>query len=260
MIALFNYKNQAGRLNYLNEYLEKPNILKAEYAGQLKENKLNDALQKNTIELLLVDDVYFLEDHYYGYHERYAFSEARTPDYINEVERLVKSKFDYKTVVPIYKLKRENIQLLKAYYETIVTSTYSKNKYFTNQSDNKKLVDPYVLNPDLWEFYFNNKIKSLEYMKIKSFDDKTQIARNAVTLVNPCFYAGFLFKFCSAITNGSNRYLYNIEYYAYDVKTNQPYQELSEVHYKMTKPHFLNTVYYSLKHKEKYTLNKGHEE
>jgi hypothetical protein len=253
-LALFNSKDFVVRSQYLEKYLAKKNIKHREYAEILLKNGLTSSLEKNKKELILFDEISFLEDHYYGYRQRLMTAEEKSANYEVELKTFLAKKFPNKEVIALYDLKRNNASSCDQHERMLAATTYDISKANYNNKDyvsNQKKVDAFILNPELWDFYKSNQLKSLEYIKTIALDDRTSMTASPLRFVNPLFYFYEFLTLPSRFIGGSNRFSHKVNYYSYDVTYKEPFTYKETVEYKLNKAHFLNTIYYALKSKEK---------
>ena len=271
-----------------------------EFARSMRVNHLDKDLKKNKGELLLLDEIDFVEDHTYGYHVRYVLAEEKEPRYRSALRSMVAKHFPMKTVVGISELREEDMNALLSYghiadnmamvqwmwdyentrarmkerlrlegrlrrkrtkeveekeveVESAEADTLSTNEDMADQEDfdpedwkrkkrTKKDVKFYYIDPLYWEFLAVKGYRTVEYLKVKSFDDKTRVAGNAlggVLFVYPAYWT-------SRIGNGSNRYSFSLNHVKFDTGTQEVRMNTPEVNYKMTRPHLKGAVFNSL--------------
>jgi len=235
------------------------------FADALMKNDLIDTLA--TKELVLVDKVDFWEDHFYGLHERFLMSDDKFHCYRDCMNTYTARKFPQKTVVYIPDIETTDINMVLEYRKTIISSMncyisqqkQKKNDYnyynFDEEKQNvkKSVVDLFVLNPAFWSFFRENRLKSIEYISTKSYNDKTRIVK-LLNLINPFYYLGAFKRFFTALYMGSRQHQYEMEYFSFQPisKDLSGYYSSKIVTYKITPLNFMNTVYYNFKDCDRY--------
>jgi hypothetical protein len=259
-IALYNAKNDTLCKNYLKEYLACDSILYKDFASALLQNSLYKELLGNNKQIILFDDITFLEDHFYGYHNRLILAEKRMPSYIKALSKMMKRKFPEKELVQMSKLSAFSLRTKLEYEAAIIATTYSLNlnigdKYedqhreYIKKTDSSGTFDVFLFDPDYWSLYKEKKLKSLSYLKAIAFDDKTKIVK-LVNVINPFYWWNIMPRIYIAMTVGSTRYAHEVSYYSYDIFSKQTRLYSNNICYKMSKAHFINSIYYALKTKQ----------
>ncbi len=115
-------------------------------------------------------------------------------------------------------------------------------------------TDIFILNPDIWNLFETEKIKSLEVMRVTAFVDKTKVlGTHTSKLLCICFpmlsVAGEMY---SRLLWGSPKYVFDVTYYSFSPGNAKNSNWLVEeiVHYKFSKPLFKATTYSILKSSE----------
>ena len=132
-LALFNNKNSEKRNDYLKKYIDAGNYPYKEYAQYLMKDQLNVALKENTKELVMSSDIRFLEDHFYGYHYSRIYSEATSPKYELELNKMLAKSFPNKVLVNYHDLVKENLAKAVRYKQIMLASMLIKDK--SNEED-----------------------------------------------------------------------------------------------------------------------------
>ena len=259
-IALYYSNIDSLKNKYLKEYCTLNGVKYKDYATSLLKNSLYEDLSKNTKEIILLDNISFIEDHFYGLHNRLILSEQKSPAYIYSVNKMLSNYFPQYDLVEISKLNNNNLKEKMDYKEAIEATTFcfkddkkdTNTYYFKNQKneENLKPVDYFILNPEYWETFKRTGLKSINYLKIEAFDDKTRIVK-LLNAINPCFWYFIMYRVYGALFTGSYRYNYDVYYYSFDINIKQPKLYYKQTSYKMTKAHLINTIYYAIKTKPK---------
>lgn len=184
-IALFQ-SIELKRNSYLQEYLAFGDIRHKAFATAVLNNRLFEELATNNRELVLTHNINFIEDHYYGYHNKQLMSETLSPAYFTLLREELKKASLHKELINIDEFSFSDLNK-RIEYENILTAslytTTQENQYevYTPRINKKEeLADNstnvFLINPDYWDFCLETKIKSLDFVKISSFDDQTKIA------------------------------------------------------------------------------------
>lgn len=257
-LALYNINNDSLKSKYLNEYCASENVAYKDYATALLKNSIYDDLNGNSKEIILLDDITFVEDHFYGIHNRLILGEKRGPGYVSVLKKMLSKHFPQYDLVELKKLSYENINTKMNYEEAISATTFClktrNDNSYTNilnkekKEENQKQIDLFTLNPEYWNTFKKSGLKSISILDIIAFDDKTKIVK-LLNTINPCFWYFIIFRFYDAMFNGSERYAHEVSYYSYDIITKKSKYYSAVTNYKMSKAHFLNSIYYALKTK-----------
>ncbi len=260
-IALYYSDNDSLKSKYLKEYCAIDGVKQKDYATSLLNNSIYDDLSKNSKEIILLDNISFIEDHFYGLHDRLILAEQKSPAYIYVLKNMLSKYFPKYNLVELNKLSYDNFKAKMDYEQAISATTFCLKKekkdttntvYFKKEKteEEQKPVDLFILNPDYWNTFKKSGLKSISYLEINAFDDKTKIVR-LLNVINPVFWYFIFGRVLTAIVNGSERYAYEVTYYTYDINTKQPKYYSATIPYKMSKAHLINSVYYALKTKSK---------
>lgn len=256
-LALHYYSTDSLCNKYLKAYLDIPKIKYRDYANALLAKNFKGSLDYYKRELILFDNITFLEDHFYGYHYRLLLSEKKSPAYLSEMHAMFKKEFPEKEILEIEKLDYTDLQTKMDYRNAILSSTYSKNNdkessedvvYFNRPEDldETDTFDIFILNPNLWNIFKENGLRSIGYMKVMAFDDKTKILK-LLNIINPCFWYSIMARFYVSLLNGSLRYDHQVTYYTYNSRSKHCNVYSNIISYKMTRAHFLNSLYFAVK-------------
>ncbi len=110
------------RASLLDRYLAQDKILYREYAKSLQQNRLTESIKGNTKELILANEVAFVEDHSYGYHYRRLTSQANSKGIIRTIERLVKKEFPNKELIVYNDLEKDNFSKAMRYKQVMLAA------------------------------------------------------------------------------------------------------------------------------------------
>ncbi|MFA4852577.1 MAG: M48 family metallopeptidase [Bacteroidales bacterium] len=260
-IALYYSENDSLKSKYLKEYCSKDSIKFKDYANNLLNNSLYSSLSQNNREIILLDNISFIEDHFYGYHDRLILAEQKSPSYFNELRKMTSKYFPEKEIIELSELSLRSLRTKMEYEYAILSTTFinsndgdTKSDVIYFDSDEKpgklKEFDLFKLNPSYWKLFKNNKLKAISYLKVYSFDDKTKLMKS-INVINPYFWYTIIYRFCDAINNGSDRYAHRVLYYSYDISSKKSNFYSETTRYKMSKAYFLNSIYYAIKTNEK---------
>jgi Zn-dependent protease with chaperone function len=271
-IALHTDSNQALRKELLFDYIASKNCRYPEYAKTLLANKLA-AKNTNTKELVIMNDITFREDHYYGYHDRLILADMRSPKYLLELKEMMAKKFPEKELVTLDGITKSDFKKSMEYRYALATTFYLFNTSLDDESDDDNLetgvihpegyveefakedsVKPeqlFVLDPAFWYLFKDNKLKSLELLDVVAFDDKTKIT-NLLNTLNPIYWYFIFYQFAEKYSVGSLRYGFKVSYYSFSPSQDQNiYSSKTITHYKMYKGYFLNEIFYAFKNRDK---------
>jgi len=79
------------------------------FVEALRGGQLDKRLRKCKGSLVLLGEIEFVEDHYYGYRERHVMAEERGPFFNSAVRNMLGRKFPQRTVVDIAEMKSEDL-------------------------------------------------------------------------------------------------------------------------------------------------------
>jgi hypothetical protein len=117
------YESDSEKRNILLEkYLAQEKIQYREYAQSLQQNHLTESIFANTKELLLANEIAFVEDHSYGYHYRRIFSQKRSQGIVLSIERLVKKEFPNKELIVYNALEKDNFSKAMRYKQVMLAA------------------------------------------------------------------------------------------------------------------------------------------
>ena len=108
-------------------------------------------------------------------------------------------------------------------------------------------LNAFILNPYCWQYFYDNKLKRLEYLKVTSLDDQTAVA-TAVVSVLLYLYPGYWYR--AFTKTESNRYAYLLQHGVYGIKSDDIAFYEKTVSYKMRKEYLINSTYHMLKESE----------
>ncbi|MBT3801372.1 MAG: M48 family metalloprotease [Bacteroidetes bacterium] len=266
-IALFNHDKVYTMFEYLNQYLEYEDALYPEFAKAALHNSLFSELDKNNKNIILMDRFHYLEDHKYGYYNRFFKSEVLTNNYYTALKDVMGKHFSSYELIKIDELKITDFKKYREYMDMLSLALYfeymddhkgekvSEEYYFTKkkkQIEEKDKKHVYYLDPYSWYFYKENEISTFQYMNTSYFDDQTLRymplirALTIVTAFIPYIQIGDVQEMLS----GSARYTYEINMYKFDASKSENKIYSNDVYYKMTEAYFLNTTYHLLKEQE----------
>lgn len=261
-LALYNITNDSLKKIYLEKYIAKPDAEHKKYAELLLTDNLYKSLEKNTRQILLLEDLTFIEDHFYGYHNRQLLAEERSPEYIRVFKKMISRKFPEKELILLNTLAAENMRQKILFEEATVGSAFSSYNNNSEEDEdiektseeeysykNKTAIDFFILNPKFWEVFSENNLQALNYLNVTAFDDKTKMMK-LFNVINPCFWYYFWIKIFIVPYTGSARFAHLINYYHFDIKNKNASYYSEQTKYKMTKPNFLNSIFYAIKNTE----------
>jgi hypothetical protein len=110
------------RKSLLDKYLAQEKVLYREYAKTLQQNRLTESIRGNTKELLLANEVAFVEDHSYGYHYRRLVSQSNSKGIILNLNKLVKKEFPNKELLVYNDLEKENFSKAMRYKQVMIAA------------------------------------------------------------------------------------------------------------------------------------------
>ncbi len=106
--ALYHRKDPKIRDAALDRYLALGGKATA-FVEALRGGQLDKRLRKCKGGLVLLGEIDFIEDHYYGYRERHVVAEERGPFFNSAVRGMLARKFPLRTVVDVADLKRDDL-------------------------------------------------------------------------------------------------------------------------------------------------------
>lgn len=231
--------------SYLNKYITCKDVKYKEYANAIINNSIYTELEQNKKSIVLMENISFNEDHYYGEHSRLILSEQKSPEYFQSITKSLNKKHPAKELVNITELSFENLRS-KLNFENAINTTrfikplerYTVTSYYkeVEEEKKKKEIDVFMLNPDYWNLFKQNGLNSIEYINISSFQDKTAIIgapfKFIITTLASTAFPPFLIYY---IFSDSEIYSHSVNYYSFDIKTKKPYYYYKEVNHKLTK-------------------------
>lgn len=117
------YETDVDKRNtLLDKYLAQEKVLYREYAKALLQNRLTESISGNSKELLLANEIAFVEDHRYGYHYRRITSQARSKGIISAINHLVKKEFSNKELIVYTDLAKENFSKAMRYKQVMLAA------------------------------------------------------------------------------------------------------------------------------------------
>lgn len=285
-LALYYYqdwKDKAG--NYINQYLSADNARHKDYAKALKKGELMKGFSSHNKELVIFDDIQFIEDRRYGYDIRRFKSVKERDTYTNELKKVAREHFPQKQIAALPRLKKDNFQQAMAYKRLLNTAIHASGKYAFSinekmtekqkergsDADNyekkgetiyfdkwmhsqKKIQDTstYIKNwkisfidPFYWKIIRHQKLKRMEYLKTRAFNDKASIAGNIAKSVFYTIFTSGQYLIYSYFINGTFQYDYKLTYAVFSCKHNDVKVHSKNIDYKLKKLHFGNSVYHA---------------
>jgi Zn-dependent protease with chaperone function len=276
--ALYEPPKSEAQRKFLEQYIAIPGIRFKEFAENLATNKLNKALKDNKKEIILFDDLSFLEDHYYGLHERHLKSESKNEKYISELEAFVNTEFPNKKFVRLSELKQDNLTKAVDYIEAMETMTMleivkanekraldieqqdaeeeaakeaAKNKKKKKARVKRKKVnrseklqqDLFNVDPYFWQLFKDYDIKTLEFVKVYALDDRTSRTK----YLNPIRWGLYPYQLFVQVFYGSMEYKYQMYYFSFmpTGKQDKAFYYKEECNSKLTILNLLNSFYYA---------------
>lgn len=279
-IALFRMveDKEADYKKWLREYADDANALMPEYAKALLKRKLRRSMRSNRRELVLVEDLSFVEDHYYGYHNRRILAQTRNKKYQPFIERIITKKFPRKELVFIEQMKQEDFQKFYSYRNATITTaliayTNIQQKRDLEDADDEEVVffdddgtaggpDPETKDPveKVAKDSHNNKKKE------KDVENKELI------ILNPNFWyflktekiasieyfdavafddKSQFIPFSITSRQGSSRFFYKVTYYKFNGKSNEGELIDDYIQMKMTRTYLTQSIYNCLSYDKK---------
>ena len=237
-IALRNNDTIPLRNYYLDKYLEKPNRKYSDYARAIREDKLVESLNSNSRRLVLFNDIEFTMGKGDEFKVEYFHSIESCPTYSEALNKMVTGRFNGKEFIDENELKKNNFRQFHQ-YDVVLNSLLSAHdllKKTLNNSDRFKenttvkdnsFQELFLLNPDLWNIFKQNDIRSLHFLKAVSYQQNHSI-----------FSFGSLHNYYSVFTcygdvRDDNKGIY--------------YDQDQVLVYKMNKSNLLNTIYHNIK-------------
>jgi hypothetical protein len=126
-LGLHYHSIDSIRRNYLTEYLSYGKVRYRKFAESLLKDSLMQSLENNKRELVLFDKISFVEDHFYGYHDRVVLAESRSPGYTSRMNMMVEKEFPKINIVEIEKWYGNNFRK-KIILSEVIYSTFLFNK------------------------------------------------------------------------------------------------------------------------------------
>ncbi len=220
---------------YLDKYIAEPGVKYLEFAKAIRQDKLLKALDKNSRNLVLLNNISFSNGTGDNYSYRYFQTLELKPEYSASLRNMVDRRFDGREYIDETELKKTNFKQFYE-YETILDALLSSSEVLKKTMNSNNFKEDAVnedysfemlfyLNPDLWNIFRENKIRSIQYIRAISYRKKE-----------------------SFWPMGSYDSFYNVLSCYADIKDqNGIYFDYDQVmRWKMTKPYFLNTVYHSI--------------
>lgn len=261
--AIYQMEDEVLRDRTLEQYITMGGAART-FATAFRSGTLERELQNCTTELVLLDDLDYIEDHFYGYRLRHGLAERKGGDHIRTAWSAISKAAPAKTVVRMSELKEEEHAKYMLYRQVIKDLEFGRNNWhgsvFLNTFDVDKAVGNdrsnsaekqrrrsngfrfYFRDPSLYEFLVNGGYRSVEYLKVQSFDDRTKIINNAIAGVF-FLYPGF---WVNRIEKGSNRYAFKIDHTKFNTGDDDVRSRGRVVPYRMTRPNLNSVVYESL--------------
>jgi hypothetical protein len=253
---------------FINKYLSFETIEARGFAKSFLSNELLKSLRENESKMFLIEDVDFIEDHFYGYHVNLIKRKEVGLKFHNSINKTMKKHFGERTVLSAESLRRKSfktylrsqevkstIYFFRQFKASKKNKEYSEAVFFGDDNEEVGVESGYdkrnlfVLKPQVWDYFMAQNISSFEGIEISSFDDHTAFIR---TVGNTLL--GALLLPLGGIYNGgsvgSNRYAYMIDYEKYDAYNRVSFNLEKTVHYKMKKEYLNNTIYHMLKEKD----------
>lgn len=175
--ALYYYNDDEKRNYFSDEYLKQKDIKSSDFIVHLKQKKLINSLENNSIEKLFVGKIKILQDKAVNPKTEYIEAEKLSADCYKEISSGFSKKFPNKIIVN--ETEDLNINDVLFYYHLNSSSEinlnnssrkhkekYSKTIYFNDDSldiTNENLLERlFLLEPDIWEYFHKNKLKQID--------------------------------------------------------------------------------------------------
>lgn len=238
-IALRNNDTIPLRNYYLDKYLEKPGKKYSDYARAIREDKLVESLKKNSRRLVLFNDMEFTIGKGDEFKVEYFHSLESRPSYSDALNKMVTGRFTGKEYIDENELKKNNFKQFHQYdvaLNSLLSAHNLLKQTLNNNSDRFKdntvvkdnsFQELFLLNPDLWNIFKQNNIRSLHYLKAVSYQQSNSIFSFG-NLNN--YYSLFT---CYGDILDDNRGIY--------------YDQDQVLVFKMNKSNLLNTIYHTIK-------------
>ncbi|MFY0674219.1 MAG: M48 family metalloprotease [Bacteroidia bacterium] len=216
-----------------------------DYAKRVIRNDIHNSREAK--KLILIDDINFIDEKHYGYRLLLKKSQEETPVYMKSIHQMAQSKLPNNKVQSVSKLTAKNYGELMVLKETLNTLAIANKKFkLSNGSPKRKSelatgkdIDIFILCPEIWETFNKFGIESID--NISTFSIYFQPTGNRVL---QAIYPLYIYE---NVIEGSpvNQYWITLNSYT-------PYHEsltsfqMKEIHYKINKHYFTNSLYYIL--------------
>lgn len=259
-IALYE-KDKNEQNKYLQRYLLFDDIKYQKFAQELLKNKLDEQIKKNRKREFHINDILFIEDHYYGYQNNLIKRNEKSKMYAAKVEKMMNKYFSDRDVIfyndilatdfnkyMTAKYVNKIIQEVNYRKEETENKTATESLYFDGSDSGEKEIEitsPFILDPAVWDYFMRHKISSFESIFITSWNDYTTITETIITSTLSVALAT-IGAFTFANKTESNRYAFYINYYAYNGKDIKVYNQDKYTPLKMRAAYLNNSIYHLL--------------
>ena len=265
MRALFE-NNKAKIQENISKYTSHPKSLHKQYATNYLNNKLSESINANTKEIIMIPKVYFFRNSYlnsrYNYGNTavyYAKSEIVGKELANNFETSFNEKLpDVKTIsLPLAATENFNT---KYKYEKILNSSilarrdenegYEVVHYYQELEDEDYTgkLDLFRLDPNIWEFFNDNKINTITYANYTRHTSATAKKIRNIYLVLSIPTFGFFLPFALGIPVNYKK----LSLYSYNSKLGAMYYDTDLRRRKINSKKALRMFKYMRKSREKF--------
>jgi len=236
MKALFE-NNKSKIDENINKYLAYDKARHKEFANHYAKNTLNKSISGNTNEIVMVPKVYFYSNDAWG--NKYIYfnkSEIVGTELSNQIATLMNSEMQNTKVISLPFAATESFNT-KYRYETILNSCllarrdenegYNVVHYYKNLEDEDYVgkLDLFRLDPNIWEFFRENKISTISYALYNRDKSGSQKVKRNIYLICGIFFPPFLPVGALIPINYKTLYLYSFNaglgelYYESEIKS-----------------------------------------
>ncbi|MGB0432358.1 MAG: hypothetical protein ACPGLV_17925, partial [Bacteroidia bacterium] len=217
------------------------------YNDDFAQRVVRDELHKTKIakKLVLLDDINFIDEKHYGYRILLKQSQRQTNAYMKVIKQMANKKLNEYEVVSVSEMAANDYGKLIRLKESMKTMAIANKKFELSSGSTKrksglstgKEIDIYLLCPELWKTLDEYDIERIDYVSTFSIYFQPTGLR-----VFQALYPLYIYE---NVVEGSPVNQYWITQNSFTpYHTSLTSYQMKEIHYKINKYYFTNSLYY----------------
>lgn len=139
--ALYYYKDSERSKAFLLEYRAMPDAKHKDFAKALGSKKLMKSMRRNNEHLVLVNNIEFVDGHYWGFHHNQIKGARLSPKYYETLDRIFKNRMKGITAVYLERESDKDLAALQTYKNLFSTANVIRSQHSYTEEEEEEEVE-----------------------------------------------------------------------------------------------------------------------